>query len=699
MTTKQYHNHARAAVGFAALAFSCVAMADGYEDAVIATDDDSVRAIVLPTRFVYAFTNTSGSVTVTLKDAECVNRTLVVAGGGAGGYGVSGGGGGGGVLASDTVRELAANSTITLSVGVGGGAAFSNDGPSTNGANSVLTILAATQTAIGGGKGGSYKDSEEFAKGGAGGSGGGSTVKNTYAGGSGTTGQGHDGAKWKSTKPGPGAGGGASTAATDHEAETGSTGGEGLASDITGVVCVYGSGGGNGGGTANSTAYVAGKGGTNAGDGGTFIGKDNAGNVVGGDGVDGTGGGGGGASGNGGSGIVVLGFAPTTEGIITVASNMDVPDTSLPNTGYGSILTKTNLTVSVVETIEAGGALKYVCKGYALETWDASLQSWGSATTNSTESYSFSDVAGKCVRITWLWEKQLGDDVVFSDRAIQSTLPCSKIKMGENDFVYVFTDTSKSGAVMLLADAVVTQALVVAGGGGGGFAIGGGGGGGGVIYEDDLKLALQSGDAFTLTVGVGGQGAASNVGPATNGCDSALWFASTNLVAIGGGKGGSWKQEYATGSNGGSGGGSTYSNAYDAGNGTEGQGYAGGKARNSGPGGGGGATEAGGQKIQDGIVAGAGGAGLTCTITGTAQVYGSGGGAGGGKNNTITTELTPGTGGTNAGDGGGYSAVNGFGGGGGGGSANQAGGNGGSGTVILRLLTNLKPFGLTIVFR
>ena len=55
-------------------------MADGYEDAVIATDDDSVRAIVLPTRFAYAFTNTSGSVTVTLKDAERVNRTLVVAG-------------------------------------------------------------------------------------------------------------------------------------------------------------------------------------------------------------------------------------------------------------------------------------------------------------------------------------------------------------------------------------------------------------------------------------------------------------------------------------------------------------------------------------------------------------------------------------------------------------------------------------------
>ena len=692
-----HHKHLPLVAGFAAIVFSCAALADGYEDAVIETDDASVRAIVLPTRFVYAFTNTSGSVTVTLKDAECVNRTLVVAGGGAGGYGVSGGGGGGGVLASDTVRELAANSTITLSVGVGGGAAFSNDGPSTNGANSVLTISATTQTAIGGGKGGSWKQDTAYAAGGNGGSGGGSTFNNSYSAGTGTSGQGYEGAKWKSTKPGPGAGGGASVAATDHETETGSTGGEGVSNSITGIACVYGSGGGNGGGTANNATYVAGKGGTNAGDGGTFIGKNNAGNVVGGDGVDGTGGGGGGASGSGGSGIVALSFTPTTEGILTIASNMDVPSAALPSVGLGSFLTKTNVMASAADTTV--DSLRYVCKGYAVETYDEILDSWSSPVTNAVPVYSFSDVAGKCVRVTWLWEKTLDADTIYEDRAIMSTIPFAKTKVANGDFAYVFTETGYRGTVLLKTDAVVSESLVVAGGGGGGYSIGGGGGGGGVIYASGLNLALNAADAFTFVVGAGGQGAVGNTtGPAMNGYDSALSFAVTNFVAIGGGKGGSWKQEYATGGNGGSGGGSTFSNQQAAGTGTAGQGNDGGKAKQTGPGGGGGAMAPGGQKSDDNV-SGIGGAGLTCSITGIAQVYGSGGGAGGGKNTQITTEISPGKGGANAGDGGGNSGVDGFGGGGGGGNVNGAGGNGGSGVVVIRILPNLPKLGFSLIFK
>ena len=675
--------------------FAVASSADGYEDAVIRTDDASVRAIVLPTRFVYAFTNTSGSVSVVLKEAELINRTLVVAGGGGGGYGVSGGGGGGGVLVSDQSHSLVAEGVISLTVGAGGKGAVNNDAPAANGTDSMLTIDAVAQTAIGGGKGGSYKDTEEFAKGGNGGSGGGSTFKNTYAGGSGTAGQGHDGAKWKSTKPGPGGGGGAGTAATDHETTTGSTGGEGLGNDIEGSAVVYGSGGGSGGGVANSVTYVGGKGGTNAGGGGVFIGKDNEGNVVGGDGVDGTGGGGGGCGGNGGSGIVALGFTPTTEGILTIASDMNVPSAALPSIGLCSFLTKTNVTVTATDvTVDS---LKYTCKGYAIETYDSFAASWGAATTNSATSFTLSDVAGKCVRITWLWERSLDADTVYEDRILKSSIPFRKKKIADDDYAYVFADTSAKGSVVLKTDATVSSALVVAGGGGGGYSIGGGGGGGGVIYATELSLALNAADAFTLAVGAGGTGAASNAGPATNGGDSELCFNATNFVAVGGGKGGSWSSSYGEGGNGGSGGGSTYNNSQNAGTGIAGQGNAGGKAKQTGPGGGGGATAVGGQKTDDNI-AGAGGAGLTCSITGAAQVYGSGGGAGGGKNTQITTELSSGAGGTNAGDGGGNSGVDGFGGGGGGGAVNGAGGNGGSGVIVLRI-TGFPQTGFAIIIR
>jgi hypothetical protein len=103
-----------------------------------------------------------------------------------------------------------------------------------------------------------------------------------------------------------GGGGGATTpGGTPTDYSTGGTGGEGLASDITGTLRVYGSGGG--GGTISGN--LGGAGGTGAGSGNIDTGN-------GGSGQDalanqGGGGGGGGRSGNGGkggSGIVVLRF-------------------------------------------------------------------------------------------------------------------------------------------------------------------------------------------------------------------------------------------------------------------------------------------------------------------------------------------------------------------------------------------------------
>ena len=661
--------------------------ADGYEDAVISATDASVRAIVLPTRFVYAFTNTIGSISVTLKDYERVDQALIVAGGGAGGFSIGGGGGGGGVIdASDMNLLLPANDTFSLSVGSGGvGTTTFSD--ITSGADSMLVFATTNFVAVGGGRGGSW--ATDYQKGGSGGSGGGGVMNR--GGGAGTSGQGYPGGGNVSYRPGGGGGATHAGGIYDSLSNTSGVGGEGLSSSITGEEQVYGSGGGGGRGNNSliSPAVQAGTGGTNAGDGG------------GNSGIDGFGGGGGGgavnqAGGNGGSGIVAIGFTPTTEGIVTVASGVDVPDASLPNVGLGSFVTKTNLTVCVSDSVAPGTKVKYVCLGYSLEVYNALSGEWSEAVTNARPYYAFTDVAGKCIRITWLWEKTLDVETIYQDRTIMSTIPFTKKKVAEGEYAYVFTETSGSADIILKVDAVVSDALIVAGGGAGGFSIGGGGGGGGVIDASDMNLLLSANDTFSLSVGAGGVGAAI-ISDITSGADSMLAFVTTNFVAIGGGRGGSWDNNYQFGGNGGSGGGGVMNRGGGAG--TSGQGYPGGGNVSYRPGGGGGATHAGG--IYDSLsnTSGVGGEGLSSSITGEEQVYGSGGGGGRGNNSLISPAVQAGTGGTNAGDGGGNSGIDGFGGGGGGGAANQAGGNGGSGTVILRMRPDLSDIGFVLLFR
>lgn len=654
-----------------------------YEDPVIRTDDESVRAIVLPTRFAYAFTNTAQAIAVTLKDAEVVNRTLVVAGGGAGGMAVAGGGGGGGVLRDSKVRSLGAGDEIGVAVGAGGVAADTTDGL-TKGGNSVLTIGGETVTTYGGGVGlGWGQTSGEPQKGG---SGGGGTMKR--AGGTGTSGQGYAGGS-SSSLLGSCGGGGAGEAGHAYDSTLGGVGGAGVVDDITGEDCVYGSGGGGGGGTNGSGRFVSGKGGVNAGDGGE-------------DALPGYGGGGGGGRtggspyvhGAGGSGAVVLGFAPTSEGILTLASNMDVPDASYPGLSVGSFLTKTNLTVSAVDSSVADIKVKFVCRGYSIETYDAQLETWSAPQEFSTKSYTFADVAGKCVRLTWRWEKTLDVDRVYQDRALMASAPFRKTKVADGDYAYVFTDTSDRVSVLLKADAQVPSALVVAGGGAGGSGLGAGGGGGGVIATN-LNLSLGAADVFTLRVGRGGQGS-SSAGAVTSGENSDLAIGGESFVAVGGGRGGCWATDYQTGIKGGSGGGGTMNRG--GGSGTNGQGCSGAGHYDARPGGGGGATEAGSQATAS--AGGRGGQGCESTITGERRVYGSGGGGGSGSNSVVTSPIVAGEGGENAGAGGGGSGVDGFGGGGGGGtSSGVAGGNGGSGAVVLRICPDLPPVGVVLIFR
>lgn len=137
--------------------------------------------------------------------------------------------------------------------------------------------------------------------------------------------------------------------------------------------------------------------------------------------------------------------------------------------------------------------------------------------------------------------------------------------------------------------AIDVEYLLVGGGGGGGAHVGGGGGGGGVLTNvGGTALALPSGD-HAIVVGDGGAGG-SNTGDnngttifdandravqAENGGDTQLGTglgdAGADLIAVGGGSGGSW--DYDAPRVGGSGGGSATSTAAG---GTPGQGFSGG---------------------------------------------------------------------------------------------------------------------------
>ena len=252
--------------------------------------------------------------------------------------------------------------------------------------------------------------------------------------------------------------------------------------------------------------------------------------------------------------------------------------------------------------------------------------------------------------------------------------------------------------------------LLVGGGGAGGASdSGGGGGGGGVVYLQNVSV--EPGD-YDVVIGSGG---VYDVGlnrysryEGFNGGDTSVF----GFTAYGGG-GGSKGCSGAFGASGGGagawGGGTSRYGITGAGSCSGGgaaygaQGFAGGSCTNIGHwyaygGGGGGAGCVGGTGMRfyaseaDTGVAGGGGAGVACAITGKELYYGGGGGGG------ATSALRPALGGSGVGGNGGvasdpsgskFSATDGmdFRGGGGGGQAGHGSGSigrGGSGVVILR---------------
>ncbi|MBO7207946.1 MAG: tyrosine-protein phosphatase [Kiritimatiellae bacterium] len=300
-----------------------------------------------------------------------------------------------------------------------------------------------------------------------------------------------------------------------------------------------------------------------------------------------------------------------------------------------------------------------------------------------------------------------------------------------NEYAVVFTNAASTITWTAPKDLKNVQFLVVGGGGGGGAinnssdtrTTGAGGGGGGVVTG--IVATLEKDASITINVGKGGTAGKCAVnqyggyGASENGGNSSLVYADKLTVTAygGGGDGGAQDMtDVSTKANAGKAGGSSggsrpgcatktdplstedcvisnvdglvvYSEVF---------GQAGGAGNMSNiygfywiAGGGGGATEAGGDgNAADDWHGGKGGEGLASSITGELKVYGSGGGGGSSVNN----DGCGGVAGTGAGAGNsiaagsGYDALANQGGGGGGSgySANGNGGNGGSGIVVLR---------------
>ena len=232
------------------------------------------------------------------------------------------------------------------------------------------------------------------------------------------------------------------------------------------------------------------------------------------------------------------------------------------------------------------------------------------------------------------------------------------------DSSYIY-HTFRQSSTFTPTQSLTAEVLVVAGGGG---AANAGGGAGGLSYHSGKSLTAQ---AYTVTIGSGGTGAAVNNNTATNGSNSVF----SDITSNGGGadagaaarSGGSGSGAYT-----GSGGAATQGNT----GGATGYGNAGGNPAANVGGSGGGAGAA-------GTAGGTGGAGLntwsswaSVTATGDSGYY-----AGGGGTYNYGNSATSNGGAGGGGKGGGGNGVTNTGGGAG---AGLTGGNGGSGIVIVR---------------
>lgn len=197
------------------------------------------------------------------------------------------------------------------------------------------------------------------------------------------------------------------------------------------------------------------------------------------------------------------------------------------------------------------------------------------------------------------------------------------------------------------------EVLVIAAGG---SSDGAGSGAGGLI--DSSGLSFEVGSVYTITIGA--------VTANANGGNTSLTSSSINLVAIGGGRGGT-ASPFNTGSTGGSGGGSSYSSTNPNGaaplqpsSASGGRGGYGSRGEGSGGTHGGSGGGASGEFATGGYAGGVGGRGFQSNITGTLTYY-AGGGTGTQPSATRFSNEPFGGGYTNYGGGGDKYAVGGIG--------------------------------------
>ena len=315
---------------------------------------------------------------------------LLVAGGGGGGGGMGGGGGAGGYLETTGTTISAGQKTIVVG---GGGVGGHEEGSYQNrGRNGADTSVTGFTTAIGGGGGASDYNQNHMpaGNGGSGGGGSGGRASNgSYGGerGTGTVGQGFDGARSGQTWWPSGGGGGASEKGygRDGSGSGGNTaighGGNGKQSTITGFTSYWfaggggsaghdssggngGKGGGGGGarhgngshGTGNTDGLTNGE---NGDDGTPTNAQEPPANTAGGAGGKHTGGGGGGGDhhsynwgGVGGSGIVII----RTGGNITTGK-------TIPKlTGISNVTSTFNKTINYTFNTQGTGTDKVTYK-------------------------------------------------------------------------------------------------------------------------------------------------------------------------------------------------------------------------------------------------------------------------------------------------------------------------------------------------
>ena len=257
------------------------------------------------------------------------------------------------------------------------------------------------------------------------------------------------------------------------------------------------------------------------------------------------------------------------------------------------------------------------------ETWaNGTVGGGGGATWSSVRSANFTAVSGtnypvnttsSAITVTLPASPLAGSTIILTDYAgtwATNNVTLARNGSNINGFPYNATlTTNRSTLTLVYVDATqgwITASntvpstnfptynapyLVIAGGGGGGFKRGGGGGGGGALTG---TVALIIGTTYNITVGAGGTG---NLSGNQGNTGNPTIFGSIATALGGGGGGGANSTLSRNGLSGGTGGGSCGSDgiAGTPGNGTTGQGFAGGAGIGTGPnsagnGGGGGGT-------------------------------------------------------------------------------------------------------------